>query len=95
MAIKPATEVNWKPPPRCPVCGVGVTAPGRSMPIVEDAQGNVYCRDHGEKVEPGYAEKLAEYLAWRDRRANALAALEQDARAQAEQHRRTGTDGAQ
>jgi hypothetical protein len=59
MAIKPATEVNWKPPPRCPICGVGVTPSGRTMPIVEDDEGRVYCRDHGDTIEPGYAAKLA------------------------------------
>lgn len=95
MAIKPATEVNWKPPPRCPICGVGVTASGRNMPVAEDAEGRVYCRDHGDTIEPGYAAKLAEYQAWRQRRANALAALEEEARQHADQQRKTGTDGAQ
>jgi hypothetical protein len=95
MAIKPATEVNWKPPPRCPICGVSVTSSGRNMPFVEDSQGRVYCRDHGDTIEPGYAAKLAAYLAWRKRRADALAALEEDARQHADQQRKTGSDGAQ
>lgn len=95
MAIKPATDINWKPPPRCPVCGVGVTASGQTMPIVEDAGGAVYCRDHGETIEPGYSAKLADYEAWRARRADALAALQAEARAYGDQQRKTGSDGAQ
>jgi len=96
MAIKPATEVNWKPPQRCPVCGVGVTASGRNMPVVEDAEGRVYCRDHGDTIEPGYTAKLAAYQAWRQRRTDALAALEEEARQQyVDQQRKTGSDGAQ
>jgi hypothetical protein len=91
MAIKPATEVNSKPPPRCPICGVGMTASGRNMPVVEDDEGRVCCRDHGDTIEPGYAAKLAEYQA----RANALASLEEEARQHAGEQRKTGTDGAQ
>jgi hypothetical protein len=94
MRIIAASDVNWKEAPRCPFCGVGVTASGRNMPVARDAARTVYCRDHGETAEPGYAAKLADYHAWRQRRADAIAALEQDAH-EHEQERKTGSDVAQ
>jgi len=78
MPIKLANEISWQPPPRCPTCNVGIAPTGRSMPVAIDQDGRVYCRDHGVTVEPTYPNELASYMAWRDRRAKAIDALEQD-----------------
>jgi len=84
VPIKPASEINWKPPPRCPVCNDGILPSGRSMPFVVDGEGRVYCRRHGGEVEASYPAKLAEYEAWRKRRADAIDALQEEARTAAE-----------
>jgi hypothetical protein len=92
MPIKPASEINWTPPPRCPVCNVGITASGQSMPVAVDDVGTVYCRAHGVRIEPTYPARLQEYHEWRQRRADAIAALEEAAQAEP---RKTGSDGAE
>jgi hypothetical protein len=75
MPICPAHEVALKPVPRCPVCGVGVTASGRNQPIAVDANGRPYCRAHGNLVTPEFDLVLAEY----ERTRKARAALLRDA----------------
>jgi hypothetical protein len=77
MPIKSASAINWASPPRCPICGVGILPSGRSQPFVVEGD-RVYCRDHGVTIEPTYPDKLREYEAWRQRRAVALDALEED-----------------
>jgi hypothetical protein len=61
MAIRPATEVSFSPPPRCPVCDAGILPHGRQEPLVVDASGRVYCRDHGSRIEPTYPTVLDAY----------------------------------
>jgi hypothetical protein len=77
MPITSASSINWNPPPRCPICRVGITASGRSQPFAVEGD-RVYCREHGVTIEPSYPEKLREYEAWRQRRATAIDALEED-----------------
>lgn len=67
MPLVRATEVTWKPPPRCPVCGVGVTAAGRNEPVPVDYLGQPHCKTHGPSVAPNYAEALAVYRERRER----------------------------
>lgn len=64
------------------------------MPFAVDAKGRVYCSDHGDTVEGSYSARLREYQAWRQQRADAITALEVEARGQAVQ-RPTGSDGAE
>ena|SRR5690606_24455035 len=61
MPLRPAHEVDLKPAPRCPVCGVGVTASGLNQPVAVDEQERPYCRRHGHTVAPDYDARLAEY----------------------------------
>jgi hypothetical protein len=80
MPIKPAREVSFSPPPRCPVCGVGVLPYGNNEPLVVDADGRVYCHDHGGDVESSYPEKLEAYRTKRmARRLAAIRKLEEAA----------------
>jgi hypothetical protein len=79
MPILFADDITWHPAPRCPVCGAGITPTGTRMPIAVDASGRVYCREHGSRVEPTYADELADYMAWRARRSEAIEALHADA----------------
>jgi hypothetical protein len=79
MPIKLASELTWNPTPRCPRCDAEITPIGPQTPLVQDHDGRIYCREHGDAVEPGYADELAAYLAWRNGRAEALRALEEDA----------------
>lgn len=72
MPIKPACEISFSPPPRCPVCGVGILPYGNNEPLV--VQGDqVYCREHGSQVEPDYPEQLRAYR--RSRTERTLAAI--------------------
>lgn len=79
MPIRHANEVNFSPPPRCPVCNVGILPYGRREPLVvvdEDDDRRVYCRIHGVTIEPTYPEVLAAYNKQRQaERGKALQAL--------------------
>ncbi|MEP7127126.1 MAG: hypothetical protein ABJE95_39700 [Byssovorax sp.] len=81
MPIRPANEVSFSPPPRCPVCNVGILAYGRREPLVVVDVGDerrVYCRIHGVDIEPTYPELLAAYNNQRQaERRKALQALEE------------------
>lgn len=64
MPIRPANEVSFSPPPRCPVCNVGILPYGRREPFVVVDVGDerrVYCRIHAVTMEPTYPEVLAAY----------------------------------
>ncbi|HZF50297.1 MAG TPA: hypothetical protein VE093_16675 [Polyangiaceae bacterium] len=61
-----------KPPPRCPICGVGITASGRNQPVAVDEADRPYCRTHGHLVAPEYDALLAEYERTRAARARLL-----------------------
>ena len=61
MAIVLASDINWSPPPRCPVCGVGITAYGKSQPFAVDEAKRVYCRRHGNQADASYTVRFAEY----------------------------------
>ncbi|HSO00086.1 MAG TPA: hypothetical protein VLS89_17455 [Candidatus Nanopelagicales bacterium] len=61
MAIRPAHQISWTPPPRCPVCGVGIAPSGRREPFVVDDADRVYCREHGGAVVSGYQALLDAY----------------------------------
>ena len=65
MDIRRADEIQWSPPPRCPVCNVVVTACGKGEPFVVNGVG-VYCRDHGPTAHPGYSNELSRYQQWRE-----------------------------
>ena len=93
MAILTAAEISWSPVPRCPACDRGVMPLGKAMPFAVDASGKVYCSDHGGTIEAGYPERLSAYREWRQRRADAISALEADARELAQAQRMTGSDG--
>jgi predicted nucleotidyltransferase len=54
MPIKRADELSFSPPPRCPVCDIGIVAYGDSHPFVVDETGRIYCRRHGGKIEPSF-----------------------------------------
>jgi hypothetical protein len=61
MPIRHARDLSFAPPPRCPVCDVGIVAYGLREPVVVDAEGRPYCREHGHTVEPTYPALLAAY----------------------------------
>lgn len=63
MGILLASEITWTPPRRCPACGVGITAYGKSQPFAVDDAGRVYCRRHGETADATYVARFAEYQA--------------------------------
>lgn len=65
MSIRQARELSFAPPPRCPVCDVGIVAYGLSEPVAVDAQGRPFCRQHGHTVEPTYPALLEAYRAAR------------------------------
>lgn len=67
MAIKRADELSFSPPPRCPVCDVGIWAYGDSHPFAVDEQGRIYCRRHGSTIEPDFP---AIYDAYKTERLN-------------------------
>ena len=78
MPIKPASEVSFSPPPRCPRCNAGVLPYGRREPLVVDEEGRVYCRDHGALIEPSYPDVLDAYREARmAKRLAGIRALEQ------------------
>jgi predicted nucleotidyltransferase len=54
MSIKRADELSFSPPPRCPVCDIGIVAFGASHPFAVDEQGRIYCRRHGATIEPSF-----------------------------------------
>jgi hypothetical protein len=81
LRIRPAHELNFSPPPRCPypgpggACDRGIVPYGRQEPFVVDVQGRPFCREHGAELEPEYPQLLAQYrarlkaerrAAWRD-----------------------------
>ncbi len=78
MPIKPAKDISWRPPPRCPVCDVGITASGRHQPFAVDNDGKVYCREHGERATAGYDHALKYYEDARRARMEVLQWLEED-----------------
>lgn len=61
MPIRQACELSFAPPPRCPVCNVGIVAYGLKEPVAVDADGRPFCRQHGHTVESTYPELLAAY----------------------------------
>jgi uncharacterized protein len=67
MAIKRADELSFSPPPRCPICDVGIWAYGNSHPFAVDEQGRIYCRRHGSMIEPDFP---AIYDAYKTERLN-------------------------
>jgi hypothetical protein len=75
MAILEAHEIKRTPVPRCPVCGTAFAPTGRRQPHAVDAEGRVYCRQHGGEVEPTYPAVLQEYEDWRKARADVSAYL--------------------
>lgn len=68
MSIKRADELSFSPPPRCPVCDIGILAYGKSHPFAVDEQGRIYCRRHGSMIEPNFPEV---YDAYKTERLNA------------------------
>ncbi len=64
MQIRRADELTWSPSPRCPVCGVGISASGNGEPFLVDGP-QVYCRDDAARLDADYADALAEYRRWR------------------------------
>jgi len=61
--IRPARELSFSPPPRCPRpgCNVGLLAYGDEEPFAVDAQGRPYCRVHGGAIDPAYPQASAQY----------------------------------
>lgn len=78
MPIKYAKDISWQAAPRCPICGVGITASGRHQPFAVDDKGDVYCRLHGETCIPGYDKALSDYDQERKARKELLDWLEED-----------------
>lgn len=72
MPTRPAHKVSLSPPPRCPECGVGITASGRNQPIAVDESDRPYCRTHGHLVSPEFDAQFAEYERTRAARAKFL-----------------------
>ena len=68
MSIKRADELSFSPPPRCPVCDIGIIAYGPSHPFAVDEEGRIYCRRHGSMIEPSFPEV---YDAFKTERLNA------------------------
>ncbi len=62
MAILLASTITWTPPPRCPICGVGIIAYGLSEPFAVNRSGAVHCRRHGEQADATFPEALEAYL---------------------------------
>lgn len=61
MAIKRADELSFSPPPRCPICDIGILPYGNGQPFAVDANDRVYCRRHGDRIEPSYPSLLEAY----------------------------------
>lgn len=70
--IREACQLSFNPPPRCPECGVGITASGRGEPFALNKNGLPLCRLHGEEANPNYSAVLNEYWNWRAQRAHSL-----------------------
>ena len=72
MPICTAEELSWSPPPRCPVCNVGITTNGRRQPVAVDENGRAHCRTHGHLVAPEYDDLLVNYERMRQAQADVL-----------------------
>lgn len=57
-----ANELSFSPPPRCPHCGIGIIAYGKTEPFAVDAEFRPYCREHGGLIDPAYPAASARYL---------------------------------
>ena len=79
MTIRLARDLSFSPPPRCPTCGVGLLPYSKDEPFVVDAEGRLYCREDGERVDPAYPQVRDEYMrTTRARRAEAFRVLEEE-----------------
>jgi hypothetical protein len=78
MPIVAAEVLSFSPPPRCPKCSVGILPYGRGEPFAVDAEGRVYCRDHGDLVDPSYSQRREAYAAeLKARQGEAIRTLEE------------------